>query len=351
MSRASRRACALSYGLVMSIRRTHGLAALWARRPIAPAGGRPVMPAIESLVGGFFALRFGLFVFALALALARTSLAQVRVDALTEVRKIRFTGVQSIHERRLRDLLQTRDRPSNYGLRAAVGKLPLVPSPAHYPFSPLVLQQDVVRLRGAYTAAGFLSAQVRYAVQRDDEKNLLDITFVIDEGKPTVLTHVAITGPDSVTKLPVPAGEQKSWQRLESSVLAQQGHRLDVAVGRKAGQQMARWWRDRGHPRAFVASAFHTDSTQLEGRILYRVVPGPAAVFGDVRIEGNHTISDASVRKRVPIEPGTPYSVQALDRAKKNLQEMEIMRLATVDVPALAAQDTALTKSLDARPE
>jgi outer membrane protein insertion porin family len=272
----------------------------------------------------------------LALSLALPALAQVRVDALTEVRKIRFSGVQSIPERRLRDLLQTRDRPSNYGLRSTLGKLPLVPSPARYPFSPLILQQDVVRLRGAYTANGFLSAQVRYDVQRDDEENLLDITFVIDEGKPTVLTLVAITGPDSLTKLPVPTDEQKPWQRLERSVLAQQGRRLDVAEGRRAAQQLARFWRDRGHPRAFVATAFHTDSTHLEGRIVYRVVPGPSAIFGDVRIEGNRTISDASVRKRVPIEPGTPYSAQALDSAKKNLQEMEIMRLANVDVPALA---------------
>jgi len=85
--------------------------------------------------------------FAATLFLASTGLAQVRVDALTEVRTIRFTGVHTIPERRLRELVQTRDRGSFYGLRVALGMIPFVPAPTPHPFSPLVLQQDVARLR------------------------------------------------------------------------------------------------------------------------------------------------------------------------------------------------------------
>src|SRR5262245_2111380 len=129
--------------------------------------------------------------------LAGPAAAQVRVDALTEVRSIRFKGAASLPERRLRDALRTRDCGSAYGLRAAPGKVPLVPDPSHRPFRPIVLQQDVVRLRSVYRSEGFFSAQVRYDVERDDEKNLLDITFEIDEGKPLVLADVLVTGPDS----------------------------------------------------------------------------------------------------------------------------------------------------------
>src|SRR5262245_23152810 len=61
--------------------------------------------------------------------------SQVRVNALTEVRVIRFSGAQSVSERSLRSVLQTKDRGPAYSLRVALGKIPFVPSPKPHQFS------------------------------------------------------------------------------------------------------------------------------------------------------------------------------------------------------------------------
>src|SRR5262245_57815343 len=119
---------------------------------------------------------------ACVLTLVGPARAQVRVDARTEVRKIEIEGAHSLPKHRLSSVIKTRTRGSAYGLRSALGKLPLVPGPDRHPFVPITLQEDVVRLRNLYAASGFFKAVVRYDVVRDDDDNLLDITFVIEEG-------------------------------------------------------------------------------------------------------------------------------------------------------------------------
>jgi len=277
----------------------------------------------------------------LGLVLARPASGQVWVDAGTEVRDIRFEGVRALPETRLHERLQTRQRASAYGFRVALGKLPFIPDPARHAFSPLELQRDVVRLRDAYAAAGFFTTQVRYEVRRDDEKNLLDITFVVDEGRPLVLTEVTVTGPDSLSAFAVPEGEQKSWERLEGSVRKQQGRRLILDDARKAQEDLSRWWRSRGYPRASVSTRFRSDTARFEGYLAYRVHPGSSARFGEVRVEGNRTMSAAAIRRRIPVHTGDPYSALAVEKAQLNLQELDIVRSVDVVTPTLAASDAS----------
>ena len=188
--------------------------------------------------------------------------AQIPVDPLTEVRSIRFEGEHALSERKLRVQVRTKDRGSAYGLRMALGKIPGVPSPERHPFSPLVLQQDVVRLRQAYAAAGYFLADVRYDVRRDATKNLLDITFRIDEGRPLVLTDVRVIGPDSTTALDVPAKQQKSWERLERTLVRQRGKPLAIEDAADGRGRLRSWWRDRGHPLAIATLRSHADTAR-----------------------------------------------------------------------------------------
>ena len=269
---------------------------------------------------------------ACAITLAAPAFAQVRVDALTEVRKIEFEGVHSIPKHRLTSVLKTRTRGTAHALRTVLGKLPLIPAPGRHPFVPLTLQEDVVRLRNTYAMAGFFRTQVRYDVERDDHDNLLDITFVVDEGRATVVSGATVQAADSLAPLPVPDGQEKSWAALQRSVEDQAGERLTVEEARKDREALAKWWRDRGHPRADCTTSLAVDSARSEVRLTYRVAPGPFARFGEVRIEGNRTISESALRSQMEIEPGAPYSQKAVDQSVSGLQQLDIVRVASVEV-------------------
>ena len=285
------------------------------------------------------ALAAGLVALAAGLGAAPAA-GQVRVDAETEVRAIRFTGVRTLSERELRAAIETRDRGSAYGLRAALGKLPLVNKPARHAFSPLELQRDVVRLRREYRAAGFLRAQVRYEVARDERQNLLDIVFVVDEGEAVHVAGVTITGPDSLAPPSVPEAERQSWERAERAARKLAGRRLDVGEALEERDRLQSWWRDRGYPAAAVRGRLETDSLRMESRIVYRVLPGPRLRFGDIAVEGNQSISDNVVRRQLPFRPGDVYSAAAVDEGRLDVQALEIVRVARLEIPELPAADS-----------
>lgn len=279
---------------------------------------------------------------ALAGALAATPAAsQVRVDAATEVRAIRFVGVETLSESALRRLLKTRDRGSAYGLRVALAKLPLIDRPAQHPFSPMELQRDVVRLRQAYFGAGFVRAQVRHVVTRDDRDNLLDITFVIDEGAPVRVAGVTITGPDSLVPLDVPEAERHSWGHAERGARKLVGKRLDVSEVRGQRNRLESWWRDRGYPGAAVSGRMELDSLRMEGSIGYVVRPGARLRVGEITVTGNESISSNVVRRQLPFRSGDIYSAAAFKEGRLDVQALQIVRIARLETPQRPAADSS----------
>ena len=290
--------------------------------------------------------RWAPWILAVGLLLPAPAAALVRVDPQTEVRVIKIQGAKSIPQHKLREVIQTKDRGSFYRTRAALGKLPLIPSPTPHPFSPLVLQEDVVRIRGAYAAAGFFHAQAHYDLRHDTSKNLLDVTFVIEEGPPLFLADVTVGPDDSTQALVIPKGQEKSWKHLVSSVVHQRGRRLVLEDAKSGGTRIAEWWRDRGYPRAATAMSLVNGANPDSAHLRYRVVPGASARFGDVRIEGNHLISSSVLRRQIDLEPGDPYSAAALKQAELDLQVLDMVRTARVEAPLPAiASAVALPES------
>ena len=263
--------------------------------------------------------------------------AQVRVDAGTQVKSIRFRGTKELHEARLREVLQTKDRGGFHRLRSWLAVLPFVDPPAPRPFTAVELQRDVVRLRQRYSEAGFLAAQVRYEVRADEAKNLLDITFVIDEGRAVQVTAVSISAADSTSALDVPAGKERSWRVVEQSVRSLKGHRLELAEVRRDQQRLQSWWLDRGYPRATASVAVQVDSVRAEATVRHVVAPGTVARFGPVTIGGSSSLPDPVVRRELPFREGDVYSAAALDEGRTELQELEIVRSASFEVSAAPA--------------
>ncbi|MDX1440239.1 MAG: POTRA domain-containing protein, partial [Rubricoccaceae bacterium] len=84
------------------------------------------------------------------------------------------------------------------GWRAGIlSALPFVPEPGMYPFSPVELQKDVVRLENYYERNGFPETEVDYSVSLDSTRNAVDVAFSIAEGRPLLIDSLSLAGPGS----------------------------------------------------------------------------------------------------------------------------------------------------------
>lgn len=273
--------------------------------------------------------------------------AKVQLTANTEVRSIDFKGVRSLPEHRLRGVVETQARVSAFGLRMALAKLPLVSPPPRYPFNPLVLQEDVVRLRNRYAAAGFVGTKVRYDVERVGNQDLFDIHFIIEEGTPLLVTEVTVAPADSAATLPVPAGLERNWEATEEKVRKLAGRRLDAATLLEEQERLRGWWADRGFSRATVRGLVDRDSLRSRARIRFLIAPGGRNRFGSISVRGNQSIAEGAVRRELPFRPGDLYSESALVQGRHNLQQLAIIRAARLEVMPAASNTAGAVDSID----
>src|SRR5262249_49244706 len=136
--------------------------------------------------------------FAACLALALASSADAarvpRLASDVEVRSLsfRFVGKHELIDADLIDHMATTAPSLIDQAQGLVAWVPLIPNPARHPFSPLVLQEDVVRLRHYYRRQGFLEASVDYDVRADRRRRWVKVKMTVAEGRPLLLRSLAL---------------------------------------------------------------------------------------------------------------------------------------------------------------
>src|SRR5262245_54895514 len=113
---------------------------------------------------------------------------------LPEVRRITFTGNTQFSSRTLIGAMATKPRPFLQFWKRGE------------PYNPATLQEDLLRIRKYYFDRGFLETTARVEqVQENAEENTVTIEVAIDEGAPTQVAEVRLTGTIPPELLPVPS--------------------------------------------------------------------------------------------------------------------------------------------------
>ncbi len=114
---------------------------------------------------------------------------------LPEVRRITFTGNRQFSSRTLIGAMATKPRPLLLFWKRGD------------PYNLPTLQEDLLRIRKYYFDRGFLETTARVEqVQEDTEANSVSIVIAIDEGPPTQVAEVRLTGtiPPRAVARPIP---------------------------------------------------------------------------------------------------------------------------------------------------
>jgi len=267
----------------------------------------------------------------------------------TQVRSIefRFAGEQTLQEEDLRPHIALTERGGLVGLRRLFGWLPLVSSVGDHPFRPIELQRDAVRLRNIYHLAGFLEAKVDYDVRYDAEPDLVDVTFLIDQGAPIQLREVRFVGPDSSPPAidPVLQEEWTDFMRAERQAQGSFGE----TERRGIAERTTRWLRNRGYPFGGAEADVLVDTAAYRADVLVRMRPGLRAKIRDFAVSGNETVPADHLTRQLPLESGDWYDGAALEEGRAQLAQLPIVRLALLNVPRGSADDSSVVVSLGVR--
>ncbi|HET9982164.1 MAG TPA: BamA/TamA family outer membrane protein [Longimicrobiales bacterium] len=199
------------------------------------------------------------------------------------------------------------------------------------------LARDALRIRVIYWRYGYRHATVRPEVKPHNDG--VDITFVIDEGPPTILRAVRVTQTDSVL----------SRRDIRRARLPRRGRPVDlfrVDTARTALRD--RLW-DRGYGDGVVTDTVVLRDS-LNAALLVTLAPGKRTTIDTVEVHGNREVTERTVRRLVDLRPGQPYRRTDVLEAQRRLYQSELFRQAVLTVPETADSSKTVIVSVREAP-
>jgi outer membrane protein insertion porin family len=212
---------------------------------------------------------------------------------LARVHEIRFEGVRSLSEGKIKKVLKTKTRR----WLAFWQKAPL-------------LRQDFVRsdiraIELFYARHGFLDATVASLVDREEDSDRAVVTFVVQEGERSFVKSIYFS--------PVAAYEEKE---LRDNLVLEAGKPFNpVQVGLDR-ERLLELYADRGHFPAIVAG-WARDSTDIY--LDFDIEEGPGYRVGEIGIEGVERVDTMVVRRELLLKRGELFRSSHLRRSVERL--------------------------------
>ena len=281
----------------------------------------------------------------LALLVAGPLVAQDALSGVgpgTQVSSIefRFTGGETLGEKDLRPHIALTERGGMVGLRRLFSWVPLVGEVGEHPFRPVELQRDVVRLRNIYVRYGFLDVKVDYDVRYDAEKDVVNVTFLIEQGPPIQLREVRFIAADSSPPAIDPE-LQEDWSAFARAE-RQVGGRFGEGERRGIADRTIRWLRNRGYPFGVAEADVLVDTAAYRADVVVRVQPGVRAKVREFAVSGNESVPARHFTRQFALEPGDWYNAAKLEEGRAQLTQLPIVRLALLNVPRGSADDSSV---------
>ncbi len=257
------------------------------------------------------------------------------INATTQVNRIqfRFTHSRSFTEGDLQSHIALTGRGTFVGLRDFFSFLPMVEPVGEHPFDPVELQRDVVRLRRFYQNAGFLRAAISYDVLLDEGDNLIDITFVIDEGPPITLTNVVDAGQGTTDSSEVPEETAVEWRRSLPHIAPRIGSRLNLRDLPRVEATGTVWWNDHGYPFGGIKASYAVDSAARSYVLTLHRDIGPRARIGTITVTGEKSVRPGVILRELPFTTGDYFSLGEMLEGRREILSLGLFRRAVVTIP------------------
>ncbi|MDF1748169.1 MAG: BamA/TamA family outer membrane protein [Alphaproteobacteria bacterium] len=195
-------------------------------------------------------------------------------------------------------------------------------------------ERDISVFEQVLRSYGFYDGTVRYEVieaQESDEKP--DLVFTITRGNVYLLD--AITIQEDGTGKP---------QEADDALLKVLGLELGQAATAdsiiSAEDYLVRHYRSTGYPTATAGTRRTTINRETYTMsVRFGVVPGPKAVFGELKIEGLTDVEEKFVRRNVTWVPGSSYDIGQVEETQRKLSRTGLFN--TITLVPLPISDNA----------
>ena len=227
------------------------------------------------------------------------------------VKSLDFHGVKAVKTGQIKSVLAT----------VQSSKIPW--GTKHY-FTREQFEADLKRIVAFYKDRGYPDAKVTsFDVKLNEKQDAVDVTINIDEGQPIVVEMVEYIGFD-----PVPPARLNA---LRSRGPLFGGAPLDRAVAQAMREAALDEIKDNGFPYGTVRLTERPGQNDRSRVLTLTATPGTLARYGEIRVDGNTTVSDNVVTRQLTFRPNWRYRVSQLQESQRRLYNLETFQFANIE--------------------
>jgi translocation and assembly module TamA len=205
-------------------------------------------------------------------------------------------------------------------------------APASPPGLILRARSDTVRLKTVLESYGYYQSAVTASIDGEPlvSADLVDKLTALPAGKDATVVVSYVAGPlYHLGKVTLEGDLPPDLRGLLDLHTGQPAVAADVI---NAGTRLLRALQDKGYAFAQVVGPIAYEQPQArELEVNYTVTTGKTARFGAIVVTGLQRTREESVRSRLGMHTGDPYSADAIDRARRNLLAMGVFGTVIVD--------------------
>ena len=233
-----------------------------------------------------------------------------REEGDIKISSLKLNGVEAVDKGALQSALQTK-------------KGSWLPWGRKRYFDRRAFEADLKRIQAFYRDRGYPDARVSsFDVKLNDTQDEVDLIINIAEGEPIRIADIAFEGFDVL--------ERRDRGRLRREMPLQPESPLDRQLAVAARERATNILRDAGYPYAEVRLV-EEESGPRQVRLTLRATPGPLAYFGQVDINGQSSVGDYVIRRKLTYEPGEKFSRTKMRESQRNLYQMELFEFVNIE--------------------
>ncbi|MDQ3515186.1 MAG: BamA/TamA family outer membrane protein, partial [Gemmatimonadota bacterium] len=198
------------------------------------------------------------------------------------------------------------------------------------------LVRDLLRMRVFYWKRGFRETQVDTVIAPRD-KDKVAVTFIVDEGSPTLVNDIAITQTTKVL----------SNRDIERRTLLKLGEPLNMIKldSMRVRLEGALW--DRGYADAIVDTAVMISRDGSSAQVAINLNPRWLTTIEEIHVHGNEKVSERTIRRSLTFEEGDLFLRSDVLRSQRNLYESNLFRRAVIELSKEEETGVDSTKVVD----
>ncbi len=272
-----------------------------------------------------------------ALLLASTPASAQDDDEKPEIIDLRFQGVKSLKIEELRESIVTDEsRCKSFIFKPVcwINKSRYFYEREYLDRDELV--RDLLRMRVFYWKRGFRETQVDTVIAPRG-KDKVALTFLVDEGPPTIVSDVTVTQTHPV----LPS------RTIERRTLLKRGDPLNMIKldSMRVRLEGALW--DRGYADAIVDTAVMISRDGSSAQVAINLKPRWLTTIEEIHVHGNEKVSERTIRRSLTFEEGDLFLRSDVLRSQRNLYESNLFRRAVIELSKEEETGVDSTKVVD----